>query len=85
MKPVKIYTTEICAYCDRAKALLKSKGAEFEEIDVSHDHEMRMKLVEMTGGRRTVPQIWIGSTYVGGYDDLAALDREGKLESMLAD
>ena len=84
MKDVKIYTTRTCYFCDRAKELLSKKGAKFEEIDVSDDHEMRMKRVEMTGGRRTVPQIWIGKTYVGGYDDLAALDREGKLDPLLA-
>lgn len=84
MKAVKIYTTRICYFCDRAKDLLRKKGADFEEIDVSDDHETRMKLVEMTGGRRTVPQIWIGETYVGGYDDLSALEREGKLDPLLA-
>lgn len=83
MKSVKIYTTDYCYFCDRAKDLLKKKGVDYEEIDVSADHEMRMKLVEMTGGRRTVPQIWIGETYVGGFDDLSALDRKGELDPLL--
>lgn len=83
MKPVRIYTTRICYYCDRAKDLFRRKGADFEEIDVSEDDEMRRKLVEMTG-RRTVPQIWIGDHYVGGFDDLSALDKEGKLDPLLA-
>ena len=82
-KPVRIYTTNSCAYCLRAKDLLGRKGVEFEEIDVSGDPEMRAKLVEMSGGLRTVPQIWIGETHVGGYTDLAALNREGRLDALL--
>jgi glutaredoxin 3 len=82
-KPVRIYTTNACAFCMRAKDLLGRKGVEYEEIDVTGDHEMRAKLVEMTGGLRTVPQIWIGPTHVGGYTDLAALNRDGRLESLL--
>lgn len=83
MKNVKIYTTRSCYYCDRAKDLLQKKGVAYEEIDVSDDHETRMKLVEMTGGLRTVPQIWIGDTHVGGFDDLSALDRKGELDPLL--
>ena len=83
MKPVKVYTTTYCGYCDRAKSLLRRKGVEYEEIDVTGDDEMRMKLVEMSGGMRTVPQIWVGDTHVGGFDNLSELDRSGKLDTML--
>ncbi len=83
MTSVRIYTTEYCGFCVRAKELLRTKGAAFEEIDVTGDDAMRGKLVEMTGGLRTVPQIWVGETHVGGYTDLAKLDREGRLDPML--
>ncbi len=82
MKPVKIYTTTYCGYCVRAKDLLTRKGVKYEELDVTGDDEMRAKLVEMSG-QRTVPQIWIGETHVGGYSDLARLDSEGRLDPML--
>lgn len=84
MKAVKIYTTPVCYYCDRAKELLRKKGVEFEEIDVSRDDELRLKLVEMSGGLRTVPQIWIGDRHVGGFDALSALDQSGELDQLLA-
>ncbi len=83
MKPVKIYTTTYCGYCVRAKDLLTRKGVKYEELDVTGDDEMRTKLVEMSGGQRTVPQIFIGDTHVGGYSDLARLDSEGRLDPML--
>lgn len=83
MTPVRIYTTNYCGFCMRAKELLSRKGVDYEEIDVTEDDAMRSKLVEMSGGQRTVPQIWIGDTHVGGYTDLAKLDRDGQLESML--
>ncbi len=82
MKPVKIYTTTYCGYCVRAKDLLTRKGVKYEELDVTGDDEMRSKLVEMSG-QRTVPQIWIGDTHVGGYTDLARLESEGRLDPML--
>ena len=84
MKPVKIYTTTYCGFCVRAKDLLKRKGVDFQELDVTGDDAMRAKLVEMSGGQRTVPQIFIGDTHVGGYTDLARLDSEGRLDPMLA-
>ncbi|WNG35805.1 glutaredoxin 3 [Archangium minus] len=84
MKPVKIYTTTYCGYCVRAKDLLTRKGVKYEELDVTGNDEMRSKLVEMSGGQRTVPQIWIGDTHVGGYSDLARLESEGRLDPMLA-
>ena len=83
MKPVKIYTTTYCGYCVRAKDLLTRKGVKYEELDVTSNDEMRSKLVEMSGGQRTVPQIFIGDTHVGGYSDLARLESEGRLDPML--
>ena len=84
MPAVVIYTTRFCPYCLRAKRLLAQKGAAFEEIDVSGDCEAREKLAEKAGGLTTVPQIWIGDFHVGGSDELAALDRAGKLDPLLA-
>ncbi len=83
MKPVKIYTTTYCGYCVRAKDLLTRKGVKYEEVDVTGNDDMRTKLVEMSGGQRTVPQIFIGDDHVGGYSDLARLDSEGRLDPML--
>ncbi len=84
MKKVEIYTTPTCPYCHAAKSLLSDKGAAFEEITVV-DMELRAKMTERARGRRTVPQIFIGTTHVGGYDDMAALDRRGELDALLAD
>ena len=78
-----MYTTGVCPYCNMAERLLKAKGIdEIEKIRVDLQPDPRVQMMEMTG-RRTVPQIYIGDTYVGGFDDLSALDREGKLEPML--
>jgi glutaredoxin 3 len=85
MKPVRIYTTTHCGCCVRAKEFLTRKGVAFEEIDVTGDEQARARLVERTGGLRTVPQIWIGEHHVGGYTDLAALERDGKLQPLLED
>ena len=84
MKPVEIYTTPICPYCLAAKRLLAKKGVPFTEIDVSRDPSLREKMTTRAGGRRTVPQIFIGGTHVGGCDDIHALDHAGKLDPMLA-
>lgn len=84
MPKVVIYSTPFCPYCLMAKRLLGKKRVAFEDIDVSGNWELRDKLVEMSGGRMTVPQIWIGGTHVGGYDELSALEHEGKLDAMLA-
>ena len=84
MAHVTIYTTSLCPYCRMAKQLLARKGAEFEEIDVGHDSARREEMVALSGGRRTVPQIFVGDTHVGGCDDLHALDRAGKLDPLLA-
>ena len=84
MKRVEIYTTPYCPYCQAAKRLLSSKRVEFTEFDVSGDLEARSKMTERAHGRFTVPQIFVGSDHVGGYDDLSALDRTGKLDPLLA-
>lgn len=84
MKNVEIYTTPTCPYCLAAKRLLTKKGAAFTEIDVSRDPDLRGAMTARAGGRRTVPQIFIGGVHVGGSDDLHALDAEGSLDPMLA-
>jgi glutaredoxin 3 len=79
-----MYRTATCPYCHRAEALLKARGvSQIEIVRVDLDPERRAEMVEKTG-RRTVPQIFIGSAHVGGFDDLASLDREGRLAGMLA-
>lgn len=83
MKPVRVYSTQVCPYCVRAKMLLKDRSIPYEEIDVTHDPDKRMWLVETTG-RRTVPQIFIGDEAIGGFDDLRALDVSGELSKKLA-
>ncbi len=86
MPTITIYTTPICPYCVRAKDLLKKKGmTAWEEIDVSADPQIRETMMARAGGRRTVPQIFIGDTHVGGFDDMHALDKEGKLDALLGD
>ncbi|PJI38983.1 glutaredoxin 3 [Ferrovibrio sp.] len=84
MAEIEIYTTFMCPYCARAKSLLDKKGQSYNEIDVSYDAAKRDEMTQKAGGRRTVPQIWINGTHVGGSDDLYALEREGKLDAMLA-
>lgn len=84
MPEVKVYTASCCCYCHMAKELLRQKGAAFEEIDLTGRPDLRAELTSRSGGRQTVPQIWIGSTHVGGCDDLLALDRDGKLDPLLA-
>ncbi|HEX6957203.1 MAG TPA: glutaredoxin 3 [Ferrovibrio sp.] len=83
MADILIYTTFMCPYCSRAKALLEKKGQKYTEIDVSYDAAKRAEMTEKSGGRRTVPQIWINGQHVGGCDDLYALDRAGKLDPLL--
>ncbi len=83
MQAVKMYTTAVCPYCVRAKQLLKSKGVEhIEEIRIDTDPAALKTMMELTG-RRTVPQIYIGTTHVGGCDDLVALDGKGGLLALL--
>ena len=85
MQAVKMYSTQVCPYCVHAKALLKQRGVEsIEDIRVDLDPAQRATMMQLTGGRRTVPQIFIGDTYVGGCDDLVELDRQGALVPLLA-
>ena len=80
---VLMYSTAVCPYCIMAERLLKSKGvAQIEKIRVDLEPQQRAEMMQKTG-RRTVPQIYIGDTHVGGFDDLSALDRQGKLDSLL--
>lgn len=84
MTPVTMYTTQVCPFCVRAKALLKQRGVEqIKEIRIDLDAQQRQQMMEMTG-RRTVPQIFIGDTHIGGCDDLIALDQRGGLLPLLA-
>ena len=84
MTLVDIYTTQLCGFCFAAKRLLTSKGVSFSEIDVGSDPSRRAEMMQRSDGGRTVPQIFIGDTHVGGCDDLFALERAGKLDKMLA-
>jgi glutaredoxin 3 len=84
MQRVEIYTTPTCPYCHRAKALLAEKGVSYEETDVSADPAIRSAMTDRAGGKRSVPQIFIGDTHVGGCDDLYALEQAGKLDALLA-
>jgi glutaredoxin 3 len=81
---VEIYTKSFCPYCWRAKALLESKGVAYEEIAVDYGGAERQAMIERANGRTTVPQIFIAGTYIGGCDDLMALDRAGKLDQLIA-
>jgi len=85
MPNVTIYTTPFCGFCHAAKRLLSQKGVEFREIDVSYDAQQRQEMVRRAGGRRTVPQIFIGDRHVGGCDDLRGLDAKGELGPLLAE
>jgi glutaredoxin 3 len=84
MPAVDIYTTRFCPYCHVAKALLKRKGAAFTEINLSSDWKRRDEMIERANGLMTVPQIFIGAVHVGGSDELHALERAGKLDTLLA-
>jgi glutaredoxin 3 len=83
MSDVTIYTTRICPYCIAAKRLLSARHVAYEEIDVTGDDAKRVWLVEVTGGRKTVPQIFIHGQSIGGYDELKQLDQSGQLAPML--
>ncbi len=82
MPTITVYSTAYCPYCVRAKELLTRKGVAYTEINVEDD-TAREAMIAKAGGRRTVPQIFIGETHVGGFDDLNALDKAGKLDAML--
>ncbi len=83
MVKVEIYTTRVCPYCVMAKELLEEKGVGYEEIRVEADPQRIKEAVERSGGRKTVPQIFIDNRHIGGYDELNALDQAGKLDSLL--
>ncbi|MBE9635976.1 glutaredoxin 3 [Salipiger mangrovisoli] len=85
MKPIEIYTTPTCGFCVAAKRLLTQKGAEFTEINVAAAPERRAEMTQRANGGRTVPQIFVGEFHVGGCDDLYAMERDGKLDPLLAD
>ena len=80
---IEVYSSLWCPFCSRAKALLDRKGVAYEEIDVDRDPNLRQRMMQRAGGRRTVPQIFIDGRHVGGSDDLADLERAGKLDSLL--
>ena len=84
MKPVEIYTTPICGYCMRAKRLLDQKGVAYTEINVMGGIDAMTAMIERAQGQRTVPQIFIGDEHVGGSDELQALERAGRLDTLLA-
>ncbi|AOH85368.1 glutaredoxin [Sphingomonas panacis] len=84
MAKTQIYTKAFCPYCTRALRLLASKGVEVEEFDITMGGPKRAEMLDRANGRTTVPQIFIGDTHVGGSDDLAALERTGKLDELLA-
>lgn len=84
MANVTLYTSPLCGFCHAAKRMLTGKGASYAEIDVAADPSKRQEMMSRANGRHTVPQIFIGDNHVGGYDDMAALERTGKLDPMLA-
>jgi glutaredoxin 3 len=84
MKPVTVYSTQMCPYCARAKSLLEKKGVDYVNIDVMEQPERRDEMVKRAGGRTSVPQIFIDGEHVGGSDDLHALERAGQLDAKLA-
>jgi glutaredoxin 3 len=85
MPKVEIYTSPLCGYCHAAKRLLASKGVDFTEIDILVQPERKPEMINRAGGRRTVPQIFIAGTHIGGCDDLHALDHRGGLDPLLQD
>lgn len=85
MARIEIYTTMLCPFCTRAKRLLDSKSAAYEEIDIMFHPKRRAEMVERAGGRTSVPQIFVGGAHIGGSDELQALESAGRLDSMLQD
>ncbi|SHL84942.1 glutaredoxin 3 [Roseovarius pacificus] len=84
MQPVEIYSSPLCGFCHAAKRLLKQKGVNFSEVDVFADPSRKPEMIQRANGKRTVPQIFVGDTHVGGCDELYALERAGKLDALLA-
>ena len=83
MQSVEIYTSPLCGFCHAAKRLLKSKGVSFSEVDIWAHPDRKSEMIQRAGGKRTVPQIFVGSVHVGGCDELHALERAGKLDVLL--
>ncbi|WP_428513825.1 glutaredoxin 3 [Roseovarius sp.] len=83
MRPVEIYTSQLCGFCHAAKRLLSQKGVDYTEIDVGREPEKRAEMTQRANGGRTVPQIFVGDVHVGGCDELFAMDRAGKLDALL--
>lgn len=81
--PITVYSTQFCPFCVRAKQLLESKGLGYSEVRVDQDPQQRQVMMQRSG-RRTVPQIWVGETHVGGFDDLWRLNQTGKLDELVA-
>lgn len=84
MPMIEIYTSPLCGFCHAAKRMLNEKGVSFTEFDVAVDPSKRQEMMGRANGRHTVPQIFIGGRHIGGYDDMAALQRDGKLDPLLA-
>jgi len=84
MQTVEIYTSPLCGFCHAAKRLLTQKGVSFAEVDISREPDKRQEMMSRANGSRTVPQIFIGDTHIGGCDELYALERSGKLDPLLA-
>lgn len=84
MQPVTMYTKPYCGFCHAAKRLLEKKGVDYTEIDIQAHPERRAEMIQKSGGRMTVPQIWIGETHVGGFDDMYDLEHTGRLDPLLA-
>jgi glutaredoxin 3 len=84
MPKIEVYTKFLCPYCSRAIALLASKNAAFEELDITMDRDLRAKMIARANGRTTVPQIFINGLHIGGSDELAALNQKGELDPLLA-
>lgn len=84
MKSVEIYTSPLCGFCHAAKRLLNQKGIEFAEVDVWANPDRKPEMIQRANGSRTVPQVFVGDTHIGGCDDLYDLERHGKLDALLA-
>ena len=84
MKPVEIYTTPICGFCFAAKRLLKKRGVQYTEYNISFDRAKRKEMLNRAQGSHKVPQIFVGTTHVGGFEELVDLDQSGKLQALLA-
>lgn len=84
MTDILIYTKDYCPYCTKAKELLKAKKQGFKEIDITSDENLQKEMMEKSGGRKTVPQIFINGHHIGGFDDISALNSKGELDKLLA-